>query len=291
MLLMNSFEGFEKQLTHAEKSKATIRSYIMSCKRFADAIQTKYNSPVFLGQIQEEDIEEFLHHLKVNKGYKPASVNVTLNALRNLFKYAMRNKFIEKDPTAYLETVKNHKERRDFLTADEIQLLLSTITHEIGNVVVRTLAFTGLRISECLSLTLNDIDFEKNRVYVRNGKGNKPRTIPLSQDLKAYLLQYKNGPRSFITNSDTFFATQKTGKISAVYINRLLKEAVAELKWEKDVSCHTLRHSFASKLVKNGTGLPTVAALLGHADFRTVTAVYIHIDESEMQNAVNQLNL
>ena len=291
MLLTNSFEGFEKQLTHAEKSPATIRSYIMTCKRFAEAIQSKYNRPVFLEQIQEEDIEEYLYDLKVNKGYKPSSINVTLNGLRNLFKYAMRNKFVEKDPTAYIETLKNHKERRDFLTVEEIQLLLSTMNHSLGNLVVRTLAFTGLRISECLALTMNDIDFDKNRVYVRNGKGNKPRTLPLSQDLKPYLIAYKNGPRRFIQDSDTFFATQKTGKISPVYINRLLKEATTELQWDKRVTCHTLRHSFASKLVKNGTGLPTVAALLGHSDFRTVTAVYVHVDESDLQDAVNQLSL
>lgn len=291
MLLMDSLEGFERQLLHAEKSKATIRSYLMNCKRFAEVIQTKYNGPVFLSQIQEEDIQDFLYDLKVTKKYKPASINVSLNALRTLFRYAMRHKLIENDPAAYVETMKNHKERRDFLTSEEIQLLLSTVKHEIGNVVVRTLAYTGMRISECLALTMNDIDFREKRVYVRNGKGNKPRTIPLSQDLEPYLLQYKNGPRSFIQNSDTFFATQKTGSISAVYINRLLKTAVAELGWTKDVSCHTLRHSFASKLVKNGTGLPTVAALLGHADFRTVTAVYIHIEESELQDAVNQLSL
>lgn len=291
MLLMNSFEGFERQLTHAEKSPATIRSYLMSCKRFAEAIQTKYNRPVFLEQVLEKDIEEFLYDLKVNKGYKPASINVTLNGLRNLFKYAMKNKFVEQDPTAYVDAVKNHKARRDFLTSEEIQLLLSTMKHEVGNLVVRTLAFTGLRISECLALTFDDIDFDKNRVYVRKGKGNKPREIPLSEALKPYLLQYKNGTRRFITSSDTFFATQKTGKISPVYINRLLKEAATELKWEKNVTCHTLRHSFASKLVKNGTGLPTVATLLGHADFRTVTAVYVHIDESDLQDAVNQLNL
>jgi len=288
---MDSLDGFERQLLQAEKSKATIRSYLMSCKQFAEVIQTKYNGPVFLSQIQEEDIHDFLYDLKVTKQYKPASINVSLNALRILFRYAMRHKLIDNDPTAYVETKKNHKERRDFLTAEEVQLLLSTVKHEIGNVVVRTLAYTGMRISECLALTMNDIDFTEKRVYVRNGKGNKPRTIPLSQDLEPYLLQYKNGPRRFIPNSNTFFATQKTGSISAVYINRLLKRAVAELEWTKDVSCHTLRHSFASKLVKNGIGLPTVAALLGHADFRTVTSVYIHIEESELQDAVNQLSL
>ncbi|KMY55622.1 hypothetical protein AC623_18200 [Bacillus sp. FJAT-27231] len=291
MLLMNSLEGFETQLRHANKSESTIRSYLMSCKRFIDVVQAIHNSPIMLKQVKEEDIQHFLHYLKHEKNYKPASLNVTLNGLRNLFQYAMRNELIEKDPTRYLEPAKEYKQKRDFLTMKEVQTLLAAIDHELGALVVRTLAYTGLRISECLALTMDDIDFEKDRIYVRNGKGNKPRTLPLSKDLKSFLLQYKEGPRCYVKDSNFFFATSKSGRISAVYINRLLTEAVKKLKWKKHVTCHTLRHSFASRLVKNGTGLPTVAALLGHSDFRTVTSVYVHIEDAELQSAVDQLTL
>lgn len=291
MFLMHSLPTFEVHLRTAKKSEATIDSYLKACRQFTHWIQSDRNGPVMIADVKEQDIQRYLDWLDTEKDYKPASINVALNGIRNLFKYALRMELIEKDPTQYLGNVKNHTLRRDYLTAEEMQTLLETIDHEIGNIVVRTLALTGLRIGECLALTFEDIDFTTNKIHVRHGKGNKPRTLPLSDDLKPYLLRYKNGPRKFVKGSELFFATAKTGTISAQYINRLLKEAVKELKWKKNVTCHVLRHTFASKLVKNGTGIPTVAALLGHSDYRTVTSVYVHIDEGDLQSAVNGLNL
>lgn len=291
MFLQTSLQDFQRNLETNDKSQETIRSYSMNCKQFIEWIQEVNNSPVLLKQVKEEDIKRYMNMLKVEKGYKPSSINVALNSLRNLFQYATRAELIEKDPTQYVKAMKNHQERRDYLTANEIQTLLATITHELGNLVVRTLASTGLRINECLTLRLKDFDFENDKIFVRNGKGNKPRTIPISADLKPHLLRYKNGARKYVKNSVYFFATAKSGKISAAYVNRLLKKAVSTLGWNKHVTCHVLRHSFASHLIKQGTDLPTVAALLGHADFRTVTAVYIHIGDEELQSAVDQLAL
>ncbi|WP_158232649.1 tyrosine-type recombinase/integrase [Sporosarcina sp. P26b] len=291
MMLLNSLDKLEQNLVQEGKSEATIDSYLKSCKRFANWIQKINNGPVFIEQVKEADIQKYLHELATEANYKPASINVALNGLRNLFQYGMRSGLIENNPTQYIKSIKNNQKRRDYLTAEEIEELLAALDHKLDNLVVRTLAYTGLRISECLALTPEDIDFKAERIHVRNGKGSKPRTVPLAKNLKPHLLKYKNGSRKFVKDSEFFFATTKTGAISAVYINRLLKETVEKLKWTKHVTCHVLRHSFASELVKNDTALPTVAALLGHADFRTVTSVYVHIADEVLQSAVDSLDL
>lgn len=288
---MNTLTDFKEWLTKRDKSAETIRSYLAAVKRFISFKQEQTNGPVLVNQTTEEDVQAFVYHLQTKKQYKPASINVMLNALRTYFKYAERNEWIKTNPTTHIESVKNHKQRRDYLTTEEVQQLLNVIDHPIANLIVRTLAFTGLRISECLALEIEDIDFVKNLIYVRKGKGNKPRVLPLSAALKPHLLEYIEGQRSYIKDSQKLFATQKTGGFSAVYINRILNEATAKLGWEKHVTAHTLRHSFASELVRQSVELPKVAALLGHSDFRTVTSIYVHIADEELQKAVELIQL
>lgn len=179
---------------------------------------------------------------------------------------------------------------RDFLSEMEMKKLILAIDHSLIRLVVLTLAYSGLRISECLNLTLADVDFEKNVIRVINGKGGKNRTVPLAENLADELLLYRDTQRPNVT-SDNFFALKKTGSISDKYINRELKIATEKAGIDKKVSCHTLRHSFASSLVRHGTDLPTVAKLLGHSDFRTVTSIYVHKDQSELTSAVNQLSI
>ncbi|MDN4492153.1 tyrosine-type recombinase/integrase [Ureibacillus aquaedulcis] len=288
---IQTLTNFEEWLRKRDKSEETICSYMASIKRFINHKQEQTNGPVLINQIKEDDVQSFVHFLQTKKQYKPASINVMLNALRTYFKFAERNQWIERNPTIHIESVKNHKKRRDYLTIEEIQQLLDVIDHPIANLIVRTLAFTGLRISECLALEIEDVDFVKNLIYVRKGKGNKPRMIPLSESLKPYLVEYIVGQRSSIEESTKLFATQKTGGFSAVYINRILKDATEQLDWKKHVTAHTLRHSFASELVRQQVELPKVAALLGHSDFRTVTSIYVHIADDELQKAVELIQL
>lgn len=288
---MQTISQFEEWLTVRQKSAETIRSYIATVKRFLSFKEQQANGPVSMQQIQEDDVLSYVAHLQQVKTYKSTSINVILNALRTYFKFAMRHEWVKENPMTHIDSLKTHKVRRDYLNSEEIQALIENIKHPLGKLIARTLAFTGLRISECLNLTLDDVDFENNMIHVQCGKGGKPRYVPLAASLKPYLEEYVAGKRKYVSNSKKFFATERTGSISPAYFNRLLKLATEELGWDKHVTAHVLRHSFASELVRHRVDLPQVAALLGHSDFRTVTSVYVHISDDELHRAVEQIRL
>lgn len=290
LLLTTCNEELEQHLIQKEMSPATIRSYKGHNEMLIHYFNTKNNGPTFVDDLSTEDLEAYLHYLRCEKGYQPASLNVVLNAIRRLYQYAIRKKYVSANPTEDISSAKVQRVERDFLNASEINTLLNAIPHELIRLLVRTLAYTGLRISECINLTLEDVDIDQKVIRVINGKGGKDRTIPLSEELSSQLQGYVNKKRPKVA-SKRFFALKKTGAISDQYVNRELKRAVKKLGWDKHVTCHTLRHSFASMLVKNDTNIPTVAKLLGHADYRTVTSIYIHVETDDLADAVNQISL
>ena len=174
------------------------------------------------------------------------------------------------------------------MTPNELDELIQAIEHPLIQLVILTLSLTGLRISECLNLTLSDVDLTNKSILARNTKGKRDRRIPIHHDLLPKLQEYLDTWR-VSTKSDIFFATQKTGKLSPVYVNHKLHETTAKLGWTKTgISCHSLRHSFASNLVKNKQSIVLVQKLLGHAKLAT-TGIYTHADMEDLAEAVNGL--
>lgn len=280
----------QKQLEQTNTSKETQRSYLYQQQEFAKYMNSRYNAPIMMEDITLDDVESYFYYLQHERGWAAASVNISISAVRKLFYFAVRKGWIRNNVMLHIDTLKKQTAERDFLSEIEMKNLILAIEHPLIRLVVRTLAYSGLRISECLNLTLGDIDFDKNVIRVINGKGGKNRTVPLAENLADELLLYRDTQRPNVTTNN-FFALEKTGGISDKYINRELKIATEKAGINKKVSCHTLRHSFASSLVRHGTDLPTVAKLLGHSDFRTVTSIYVHKDQSELTSAVNQLSI
>lgn len=290
MNILNGSEILNEHLVQTNGSAATLRSYKHHQKVFANFINARYNAPMMLSDITLEDLEAFFYHLQHERKWSVGSVNLSISSTRKLFAFAERKGWIETNWMKHINTLKNQTAERDFLSELEMKQLIDAINHPLIRLVVLTLGYTGLRISECLNLTIDDVDFEKGIIRVINGKGGKNRIVPLSSILAGELKDYLKLKRPKVT-SNKFFALKKSGSISDQYVNRQLKEAAMKAGINKKISCHTLRHSFASSLVKHGTDLPTVAKLLGHSDFRTVTSVYVHKDQSELTAAVNQLSI
>lgn len=290
MNILNGSKILGEHLIQTSSSTETLRSYMYQHGEFAKFMNARYNAPIMLADISLDDLEAYFYYLQHERGWSVASVNISISAIRKLFAFAERKSWIETNWMLHVNTLKKQTVERDFLSEAEMKHLTDNIDHSLIRLVVRTLGYTGLRISECLNLTLDDVDFAKSVIRVINGKGGKNRIIPLSSTLAYELKAYVETIRPKV-KSNKFFALKKTGSISDKYINRALKEAAAKAGINKKVSCHTLRHSFASSLVKHGTDLPTVAKLLGHSDFRTVTSIYVHKDQSELMSAVNQLSI
>lgn len=144
-----------------------------------------------------------------------------------------------------------------------------------------------MRISECTKLKLKYVDFKNEVIHIIAGKGNKDRDIPMSSKLIKLLIDYIKNKRLDV-NSEFLFCTKRTGKLSPQYVNRQINEAVKRLGWDKHVSAHIIRHSFASRLVLKNVNIVKIQKLLGHSDLR-VTSIYTHTSAKELKDAVDKI--
>lgn len=278
------FNDENKQL-----SVGTLKEYNKDLTTFQAFLQDKYTEYLDIRKIKEQDLNDYLTMLTTVKGYKPSSRNRQMNTLRSFFKFCRKKRLVEKNPAEYLQRLKEPPRQAVFLTSKEVGELITAINHPLIQLVVLTLFYTGLRIKECLNLELTDVDFQQNTITVRHGKGDKRRVIPLHSELKIYLQNYIQEWR-IKGKTERLFLTERTNSLSNVYVNKVLKETVKKLKWDKHVTCHVLRHSFASALVQNNVNIVAVQELLGHASLKT-TSSYTHIHQQTADEGIETLTI
>lgn len=286
ILFNEALDKFKRYLIVTGKSKETVRSYFFDLRNFSSFLEKKYNCQVYLDEVGTDDIEEYLYYLK-DSNLKNSSRSRNLYTLRSLYNFLYKNKLCEWNTAMGVEPIKVQTKERTFLTPDEVAQLINSIEQPLVMFAVETMYYTGLRISECLKLRLQDVDLEEKVIHVIEGKGNKDRDIPISRHLLEILSNYLLNYRPDV-QSEYFFATKKTGRLSAPYVNRIINETVKKLNWKKHVSAHILRHSFASNLIKNGVSLVYVQKLLGHSNLK-VTSIYTHTGMDELDKSVNVL--
>lgn len=284
MLFEKAIETYIENLKSKERSKETIRGYGQELNALRVFIEQTHNGAVYLEDVELKDLESYLDYHKA-KGSCAKTRSRQVSIFRTFYGYLFNRDLVEKDISRKLESISYQEKERTHLSPEEVQTLIDNIDHPLVKTATITLANTGLRISELCHLTLSDVDLEKNLIQVRHGKGNKDRVIPINRKLQAELKKYLETIRPR-TTSEYFFATSRTGKLSRQTVNETLIETVEKLGWEKHVTAHILRHSFASNLVRKQAPLPSVQKLLGHSNL-TVTSRYIHQDLSQLQQAVN----
>lgn len=288
ILIHQAIPEFKEWLNIRGLSQETLRGYDVDIRQFSQWITSASNGPVFIDEITVKQMERFVGYLKNERKCQPRSINRKINALSTFFQCMKKKKYIEDNPLEDFERVKVPDSERNYLNKEEIEAIIQAIDHPVLHYFAMTMAYTGLRVNECIHLTLQDVNFEGNTIQVINGKGGKNRTIPINAQLKeqlqAYLLNHRPDTESLF-----FFALKKSGTVSAQYVNRTLKLACEKAKIEKHVTSHILRHSFASYLVKKDTHVAVIQRLLGHASVKT-TSVYLHVNQEDLQSAVNQID-
>ncbi|MEA5024010.1 Tyrosine recombinase XerD [bioreactor metagenome] len=284
MLFREGIKLFKKHLIINERSPETLRAYMLELENFIDFTENQHNGPVYLDEIIVQDIEEYLHELKL-KGSSTSRRSRMVYILRSFYNFAIRQELVGKNIAALVDSVKVQQKERNFLSDEEFQALVSVIVNPTIKVLCYTLFMTGLRIKEALDLTLEDVDLAGKVIRIRHGKGNRSRKVPISDKLLPILKDYLGRIRP-PSGSKHFFATKVSGRLSASMANKTLKEAVLELGWNKKVTCHVLRHSFASHLVRKNVNIVRVQKLLGHASLKT-TSIYTHATLDELAEAVN----
>jgi integrase/recombinase XerD len=245
--------------------------------------------PATLG---EDHFRDYLLHVKTRKGWKPKTIRQTAACARLFFVEMLG--YAEWKLFSQLR-IRYHDELPAVLTREQVARLLGAIRLRRYRIPVKLIYCAGLRLSECLSLTVNDIFGDEGKLMVRGGKGHKDRMVPLApemvQDLRRYwafhrhpVLLFPNagrGPCSPDNLAERMRRARSPMPLGS--LQRLVVVARKELGLP-DATVHTLRHSFATHLVEAGASLHTVQALLGHKQI-TTTMVYLHLTHRSDQDS------
>jgi integrase/recombinase XerC len=213
-----------------------------------------------------------------------------ISCLRSFYKFLLREKLVEENPFALVIIPKSEKRLPEFFYEDElIQLFRSCETETLlgirNKALLEILYATGIRVSECCDIRLNDLDFYLSTVLVR-GKGNKERYIPFGSFAKDSLLVYINNSRNkLLTNKnshDVLFVNHRGGPLTARGVRKILNGLIEKSALNGKIHPHMLRHTFATHLLNNGADLRSVQELLGHA-FLSSTQIYTHVTKEHLR--------
>ncbi len=237
--------------------------------------------------VTEDHIVQFLYQLKI-WDYAPSSRARLLIAIKVLFRFLKREGTIPFNIAHYLASPKLWQKIPDALSYEEMELLLAQpkVAEEKGArdvAILELLYASGMRVSELCQLKINDIDETFIRVM---GKGNKERLVPLGQKALAaidhYLLHFRDRGKMF--HLETLFLSKRGRPLSRMDIWNLIKYYAKSAGIQKNVSPHTMRHSFATHLLDNGADLRVIQELLGHVNIGS-TDRYTHISKSHLQQS------
>lgn len=266
-------------------SENSIFSYISDVQKL-EKFLTKEKKQLQAGS--QKDIANFLREESRKKLSSRTRARVVAS-LRQFYGYLENRKLIETNPMQMIEAPKIEKALPDFLSQDEIRKLFAVFREENllelrDKTMFEFLYSAGLRISEACMLLLPDVDRE-NQVLTIKGKGGRERLVPYGEVASRLLDQYIDKARAEILNqyeSEYVFVSKKGGALSRKSAWRLLKRYMKRAGIGRNITPHTLRHSFATHLLQNKADLRAVQELLGHMDIAT-TQIYTHLANNELK--------
>ncbi len=275
--------------------------YLAVERGLADNTLDSYNRDLnqFLGFLGREKVQD-LHLATRNiimaymlflqkRGRATATVSRHLAALKSFYHFLLREKYIEKDPTANLESPKLEKKLPRILTVNEVEMLLNQPRglEPAGlrdKAMLELLYATGIRVSELISLDVSHINLDMG--YIRCfGKGSKERIVPVGSLARKGVHEYlQKGRAKLIKNKveQALFVNQHGRRLTRQGFWKIIKKYARWAGISKGITPHTLRHSFATHLLENGADLRSVQEMLGHADI-TTTQIYTHLTKGRLR--------
>lgn len=247
-----------------------------------------------LNQLSLEDLFSFMKWL-TELGLAERSQARIVSGVKAYYNYLVLERLIDASPAELLEVPKLTRKLPEVLEHNEIESMLETMdmsrpSAQRNRAIIEVMYSCGLRVSELIGLKINDIDYLEQLVLV-TGKGNKQRLIPIgSEALKhtqLYLNHIRNQQAESKSGAGILFLNNRGGALSRVYVFKLIKRLAAEAGIRKNVSPHTLRHSFATSLVEAGADLRAVQQMLGHKSI-TTTEIYTHLDRTYLKDVLKQ---
>ncbi len=259
-------------------SDNTVESYGENLKMLKQALNKN------ILNLTTTEIRDYIQNLEAT----PKTKAHYLSVFNSFYNYMIFNEKLSANPCSGIRSPKLEKKLPNYLTGEEIDKLLDIklikpIDYR-NKAMLEVLFATGTRISELINLKLNQIDFDECIIRVL-GKGKKDRIIPIGNTALEYLSLYINEYRPFILKtrvSEYVFVNKNGTKMSRQGFFKILKKLVASSGIEKEVSPHTLRHSFATYLLNNGADLRVIQELLGHENLVT-TEIYSHLSNKKIE--------
>jgi integrase/recombinase XerD len=270
---------YGEHLVKLRYSKASYLNYMVQFRQFLTFIH-----PVEADDFSDAHIHQYMLHLVNEKKVSVSTQNTAINSI----KFYLEN--VKKGPRQvyYVDRPRTETKLPIVLSEEEVKALLMGTVNLKHRCIMFMLYASGLRVSEVLNLKWADIDVDRMVVYVRMGKGKKDRITLLSKLALEYLVQYKE----LYKPSVWVFEGADEEAYSSSSINKMIHRCAAKANIEKNVSAHTLRHSFATHMLEKGTDLRYIQALLGHESSKT-TERYTHVTRKgfeHLQSPLDSLN-
>lgn len=264
----------------------TLESYGSDLRQFHKYLQV--DDTEFLKTANRNSILAYLNSLQ-NKGRAVSTISRNLAAIKSFYQYLVRERYLEKDPAAILESPKLEKKLPKILTIQEVELLLKqpNILLPAGlrdKAMLELLYATGIRVSELIALNISDVNLELG--YVKCfGKGSKERIVPMGSIAIKCVQEYINKGRQKLVRTyeePALYVNHHGNRLTRQGFWKIIKKYAQDADINKEITPHTLRHSFATHLLENGADLRSVQEMLGHADIST-TQIYTHVTKNRLK--------
>ena len=286
--MLDLIQAYETYLTKVKQASGnTVSSYLRDIRQFFDWLREEENVDIL--HASQLNISNYLEHLQ-QQGKSGSTVSRTLASLKNFYSYLVSSGFLESSPvTTSIRVDRGEKKLPQILTGKEVELLLSQpCTTEIKGIrdkaMLEVMYATGIRVTELINLNVDDVNLELG--ILKCGSDKKPRAIPLYPAALRALNVYIQEIRSaMIANPEeqALFVNVGGARMSRQGFWKLLKFYQNKAGIEKEITPHTLRHSFAVHLLENGADLGSLQELMGHSDISS-TQVYTQMINQRLKS-------
>lgn len=268
-------------------SDNTRDAYLSDIDRFVACLADNCS----FGEITPLDIESFLGDLH-DLGIAPRSQARILSGIKSFFKFLRLERLVDTNPTLLIDSPRLGRHLPDVLSVEEIDAMIAAVdtgkAEALRNqTIIEVLYGCGVRVSELVSLETGNIDFDE-RVVIVAGKGNKERMVPMSDASVRLIREYLSSderPTPRKGEENILFLNRRGRRLTRVMIFYIVKSLAEAAGVKKDISPHTLRHSFATHLLEGGANLRAIQQMLGHESIST-TEIYIHLDNSRLREEI-----
>lgn len=262
-------------------SDKTITQYIRETNRMLTYIGKNFRN------VEKDDITYYLAYLS-SKDLSATTVDNARKYIKSFFSWLVYNDYLAKNPFLKIKCIRRDPVKKEILTEHDIEILRDACSSKRELALVDFLNCTGVRVSECVSLKINDVNFLSGKCNIYSNKTKTWRTVFLDAKALKHLTDYRTELSMKGIHSDYLFVSSR-GKgirkqLSKCSIEKILRDVKNKTNIERKITVHTFRKTFASRLYRKGVQPMSIAVLLGHKDFTTTAKFYVDINKNDLKN-------